>query len=104
MKNAKLTKAQISIKLIEAEKKIEELESIALYKKREVEKIQEKILQEKSQLTELHQILTHIRNAIQTTQAVCYPESSLYFGESNKDDPPEFLLLKYIYNQANNGS
>ena len=102
MKNSKLTKAQISAKLKEAEFKIEELGNIAFCRKRDMEKAQEILKQEERQTEAALKSLTHIRHAIQTSQAVCYPECSLYLGESNKEEPPEFLLLKYIYNQASN--
>ena len=104
MIDSKLTKKELTAKLIEAEQDSQRLfsENCKYIRERdELQKIREATGRE---VLELHEALTRIRTAIQVSQAVCYPESSLYHGESNKGDPKEFLLLKYIYNQANNGS
>lgn len=99
MIDSKLTKAQLTANLIKAEqagiilqgesynarKALDEYVKMLETRDREVEDLQEK--------------LSNIRQSIETSQAVCYPEQSLH-ENSQKDDPKEFLLLKYIYNTS----
>ena len=97
MIDSKLTKKDLIAKLIEAEEEKQTLRSESYRARQSLSEFTKVLETRDRELQFLQDKLSQIRQSIETSQAVCYPEQSLH-ENSQKDDPKEFLLLKYIYN------